>query len=47
MSHHIALLKLAVGAPGPLGASIVMADDDAQCWNFAVFAPDASKVTLC
>ena len=47
MSHHIALLKLAVGAPSPLGASLVTADDDAQCWNFAVFAPDAGRLTLC
>ena len=45
MSHHIPLLQLSAGAPSPLGASRVKQGENG--WNFAVFAPDASAMTLC
>ena len=46
MSQQIPLLKMATGNPSPLGASRSSADDG-DSWNFALFAPDASGVTLC
>lgn len=45
MSSTIPLLKMSVGVAAPLGPVCV---DPAQgCWNFAVFAPDATALTLC
>ena len=35
------------GFAAPLGATLLSADADTSCWNFAVFAPDASALTLC
>ncbi len=47
MSHHIPLLKLSHGNAAPFGAALLHDDTDSSCWNFAVFAPDASALTLC
>ncbi|MDP5035423.1 MAG: glycogen debranching protein GlgX [Alishewanella sp.] len=43
MTAVIGLLKMSAGQPSPLGASLVQA----ETWNFAVYAPDASELTLC
>lgn len=58
MAQHIPLLKLAYGQSAPLGASWVAAgvedsisqhkdEQTAGYWNFAVYAPEASALTLC
>ncbi|MBZ9610934.1 glycogen debranching protein GlgX [Rheinheimera maricola] len=49
MNQHIALLTSSVGSAAPLGATVVRTDNAAgiSCWNFAVFAPDATALTLC
>ena len=51
MSYHIPLLTMSVGSAAPLGATCLrsepVADSVEQVWNFAVFAPDASALTLC
>lgn len=44
MSNHIPLLKLSTGTASPLGANY---QPGANVWNFAVFAPDATALTLC
>jgi len=46
MSQQIPLLKLSPGNAAPLGATLSDPADD-SCWNFAVFAPEASALTLC
>lgn len=43
MTPAIPLLKITHGQPEPLGAS----KQAAECWNFAVFAPDATALQLC
>lgn len=47
MSNHIPLLKLSVGTASPLGASCTQTPNGPVLWNFAVFAPDATALTLC
>ena len=47
MSNHIPLLKLSAGRASPLGASFQQQQAEAGVWNFAVFAPDATALTLC
>lgn len=46
MSNHIPLLKLSAGTASPLGASCLQQAGQGV-WNFAVFAPDATALTLC
>jgi isoamylase len=46
MSNHIPLLKLSAGTASPLGASCLQ-QAGPGVWNFAVFAPDATALTLC
>ena len=46
MSNHIPLLKLSAGTASPLGASCLQ-QAGPSVWNFAVFAPDATALTLC
>ena len=47
MSNHIPLLKLSAGTASPLGASCLQQQAGQGVWNFAVFAPDATALTLC
>ena len=49
MSQQIALLQLNHGNSYPLGASRLLAKstDEDGGWNFAVFAPEATSLTLC
>ena len=51
MSQQVPLLTWSVGTASPLGASCMPATDGSAAgqhvWNFAVFAPDASALTLC
>lgn len=46
MSNHIPLLKLSAGTASPLGANCLQQAGQGV-WNFAVFAPDATALTLC
>ena len=43
MADQIALLKMSPGKPAPLGPTQL----SAGCWNFAVYAPDATGLQLC
>ena len=47
MSNQIPLLKMSLGSAAPLGATLVSEEAGVTSWNFAVFAPDASALTLC
>lgn len=47
MSNHIPLLTLHHGAASPLGATMLRRSQQSSDWNFAVYAPDASKLLLC
>lgn len=43
MTPGMELLEMAVGQPTPLGPS----QRQPNCWNFAVYAPDATELMLC